>query len=463
MLAATVAVCVLVACGGEQVAGIQGSGAPTAASTPTTVVGTITGFGSIFVDGVEYATSGAQIRIDDQPATESQLRVGQVVTVKGSVNADGTTGTATDVSFSGDVQGAVTQVDVDGGTFVVLGQTVRVTDATLFDEGIQPRGIEGLQTGAVVEVSGFPNAAGELVASRVDFDSAGASLQVKGTVHALDTGARTFRINTLTVDYSGVMPVGTLTNESVVNVQGTMVAATGRLLATRVEVSSGLRTATNEHGQVEGVITSFTSKADFVVNGQRVATDGNTQFELHGLTLAANAVIKAGGTFNSSGVLVASKVEAKPQTASVVRGLVDSVSASSSTLTVLGVNFTTTPTTSFEDKSKQHLRPFRLGDLRTGDYVEVRGTPNPTGSGLRAAIVERDKAEDHSYLQGVAINVAEPNLTVLGITVITNAQTSFPGRADAGTFFREAPNQIVKIRGTLSGGVFVADQIRILH
>jgi hypothetical protein len=82
------AACALVACGGEQVAGIQGTGAPVASGV--TSVGPISGFGSIIQGGVEYQTSGAQIHIDDQPGTEAQLRVGQVITIKGTVNEDGT-------------------------------------------------------------------------------------------------------------------------------------------------------------------------------------------------------------------------------------------------------------------------------------------------------------------------------------------------------------------------------------
>src|SRR5258707_631006 len=68
------AVLLLASCGGStQLAGIQGSGSSIAS-------GPITGFGSIFVNGVEYVTSNAQIRIDDQPGAESQLLAGEVVT-----------------------------------------------------------------------------------------------------------------------------------------------------------------------------------------------------------------------------------------------------------------------------------------------------------------------------------------------------------------------------------------------
>src|SRR3979411_1792526 len=102
------AVLLLAAWGGPpRLAGIQGSGSGGAS-------GPITGFGSIFVNGVEYATSNAQIRIDDQPGAESQLLVGEVVTVTGSVNSDGKTGTATQVTFSSDVAGPTTGVDIAG-------------------------------------------------------------------------------------------------------------------------------------------------------------------------------------------------------------------------------------------------------------------------------------------------------------------------------------------------------------
>jgi len=116
--------------------------------------GPITGFGSIFVNGVEYTTTNAQIRIDDQTGAETELHVGDIVTVNGTVNTDAKTGTATQVTFSGDVAGAVATIDSAGGTFIVLGRTIRVTGSTLFDDNIHPASIAGLQVGTLVEVTG---------------------------------------------------------------------------------------------------------------------------------------------------------------------------------------------------------------------------------------------------------------------------------------------------------------------
>ena len=451
----------LVACGGSTlVAGIEGSGSP----APAAAVGPITGFGSVFVNGVEYGTSNAQILIDNQPGTEAQLHAGQIVTIQGSVNADGTTGTATEVSFSGNVQGPITSIDLVGNTFVVLGQTVRVTGSTLFDENLQATDLTGLQAGTtLVEVSGFTDATGEIVASRIDLKSAGGGLQVEGVVQGLDTTAHTFSINALVVDYSAA--TGTVpTSGSAVEVQGTTLTSAGALLATHLEVLPTLGATANERADLEGIITSFTSTASFVLQGQQVTTDANTQFVLHGITLGLNVEVEVDGTFNASGMLLAKKVEVRPQSASLVRGLVDSVNAASNTLSVLGVNVTTSASTEFDDKSKQHVRLFRLTDLNAGDYVEIHGTENPPGT-LSASILERDNVGNRSYLLGTALNVAEPNFTVLGVTVTTNAQTHFAGPGGsangAATFFSQAANHVVTVRGTFSAGVLTADQVQI--
>jgi hypothetical protein len=446
-----------VSCGGSsntQLTGIQGSGV---------AYGPITGFGSIFVNGVEYTTTSAQIRIDDQSSSEAQLHVGQIVTVKGAVNPDGKTGTAIQVTFNGDVAGAVVQVNAAAGTFIVLGQTVLVTGSTMFDENIQPAGIAGLQAGTLVEVSGFPNAAGQIVASRVQLEPAGKEFKARGVVQTLDTAARTFHLNTLVVDYSAVTPSGTLANGSIVKVKGAGITTTGALLASSVEVTQGFGAAAAAPAEVEGIITSFTSNMDFVLNGQHVTAGANTQFVLNGVTLGVNVRVEVQGSFDSTGTLVATSVEAKADSSSLVRGLVSSVPANNA-LSVLGTTVTTNATTEFQDDSSLKQRPVRFSDLRTGDYIEARGTAAQTG-GLLAKVVVRQPPAALSYLQGTASNLGFNTLTVLGVTVTTTTQTQFSG-ADgatltAGAFFAQAANKTVKVGGTVSGGAFIATQAQI--
>ena len=456
------ALALLTACDGPtQVAGIQGSGL-TVGTTQT--VGPITSFGSIFVNGVEYATSGAQILIDGQPGTETQLETGQIVSVTGTINADGTTGSATEVDFNGNVQGPVTQIDSANNTLTILGQAVQITAATLLDPSIQPADLTGLQLGEVVEVSGFADASGATVASRVDLKASGSALQVRGAVQNLDATGGTFAINSLKVNYSSATVTGMLADGSTIEVHGTTLDPSGALLATHIEVLPGLGTSANQHADLDGIITTFTSSSNFVLLGQQVTTDANTRFILHGATLGLNLEVDVKGAFNASGELLAATVEAKPHSSSYVRGWVESVTASNNTLSVLGVQVVTSRTTELDDRSSQPVRQFRLTDLRIGDYVEVDGAEAPAGT-LNAAVLQRENGNGsgRSYLQGVATALAQPSFTVLGTTVTTTAQTSFVGPGGAATFFAQAANHLVKVSGTFANGALTADQVQILQ
>jgi hypothetical protein len=100
----------LAGCGGS-----GGSDAPASPITPSatsqTTVGQITGFGSIYVNGIEFDTVGASYEVDDAVASDDDaLAVGMVVKVEGSVNADGRTGTALKVEYDDDVEGVIEQL-----------------------------------------------------------------------------------------------------------------------------------------------------------------------------------------------------------------------------------------------------------------------------------------------------------------------------------------------------------------
>jgi len=290
-------------------AGIQGTGR----ARTVIAYGPITAFGSIFVDGVEYSLDNASISVNGQPATASQLEVGQIVTVQGVRAPNASTGAAASVSFAADVIGPVSQLDVGGHTLTVLGQTVRIDGATLLGAGIQGGTFAGLQPGAMVQVSAFEDATGDLHASRIDLLAGSAPLQVKGTVEALDPSAHTFKLNELTVDYSGVeVSGGKLVNGTIATVQANESPAGTVLYASQVRLSSGLGGTAQQQGELEGLVTSMTSPQSFIVAGQTVQTDTGTHFVLHGQTLAPNLAVKIHGGFTAAGVLLADQVEAMP-------------------------------------------------------------------------------------------------------------------------------------------------------
>ena len=291
-------------------AGIQGTG-----RMAMIAVGPITATGpgnSISVAGITYGLSQAQIKIDGTPAQATQLRVGQIVTVQGTSLGNGT-GNASSATFKGSVVGPIDQIDVAGGTFTVLGQTVIVDAATLFGDEIQPAALGALTVGTGVEVSAFATASGQLQASRVDLQTAGAPLQVQGTVQALNSGSQTFQISSLTVDYGQAAVTGPLANGNTVTVVATESPSAGTLHATNVQASNGVGGAAGIGGQIEGLITSVQSQSSFYVGSQLVVTNSTTGIVLHGGTLAPNLAVKVVGNFDSSGALVAKSVHSAAQ------------------------------------------------------------------------------------------------------------------------------------------------------
>lgn len=468
----------LVACGGGGGGGDDNSSNPPAGgggNPPPTggidgvgrSIGSITGFGSIIVNGVKFSTTSASFRIEDSPGSESELEVGDVVEIEGKISDDGTTGTAETVSFNDSVEGPVSDVSLATGTLVVLGQTVRVTGTTVFDDSFSTPSLAGISAGSVVEVSGFPDADGAIVATRIEPKPAGGEYEVYGVVSSLDTSARRFNLSTTVVSYaSATLSNGSPANGACVEVKGSAFSG-GVLTATRVEVKSCNGTVANgDRGEIEGIVTRFVSASDFSIGTRAVATTSSTTYEGGTASdLRLNVKIEAEGSFNAAGVLVAKKIEFKKETSARLLGTVDSINAASASVSVFGVTVLTGAGTSFEDKSDADQRPFGFADLRTGDYLEIRGFEEATARTMTAVLVEREDVESRRELQGTATNVAQPNLLVLGVSVATTGSTQYRDVNDtaisAATFFARAGNRLVKVRGSWNGSTFTAEEAEL--
>jgi len=447
--------------GDNQVSGIDRGGI-------TIAQGPINGFGSVIVNGVRYSTAGARITIDDQPGVESGLRVGQVVRVEGRLDAGGTTGTATTISYDDDVEGPIQSIEAGADTLVVLGQTVKVGPSTSFDDRISTRSLAGLAVGDRIEVSGLVNAAGVIEATRIELKAASSAVELKGTATSVDTVARRLRINGQQVDYSTAQlsnfPSGQPANGDLVEVKGS-VNGSGVLVATRIERrSASLAGTTDDSAEIEGLVTRFVSAADFDVSGQRITTTAGTVYEGGtAANLALDANVEVEGGFDATGRVVARKVQFRQESDVELAGPVEAVNPSAGTLVVLGATVRTTPLTRYEDQSSADVERFSLADLRVGDYVEVRAYRD--ASGLVATLLERDDLESGVELQGPATSVAAPNLVVGGVSVTTDSRTEFRnndgGSITAAAFFAAAPGREVKVRGALVGNVVLAERAEL--
>lgn len=308
----TLAAIAVAACGGSgtQTAGIDRGGV----ATPVSVVGPITGFGSIVVNGVHYNVDKASVVVDGDPATASDLELGQVVTVVGERDASGSTGTANQVLFQTNVRGPISALNTAASEITVLDQTVIADSSTVFDLAGVPDSFGSLRVGDLVAVSGFVSAHGAINATRIQSVMASNGLLAYGVVSNLDTAMLRFTLGSLVVDYSQAGLIegfanGGPSNGDRVLVRGTSTAPSGALLAGEVRRAEEEEAPAGNEAEVEGLITRFASATDFDVGGRPVTTTSATTYQGGAASaLALNVKVEVEGSVNASGVIVAAQI-----------------------------------------------------------------------------------------------------------------------------------------------------------
>jgi hypothetical protein len=132
----------LASCGGG--GGSAAAPDPTTPSGPASTTlsassGEITAFGSVFVNGHEFSTQGAQITDNDTGAAvadASALEVGMSVDVKplAATALDAATPQAAEIRLHPLARGYVDATDTTASTLTVMGQAVQLTSATNFSD-----------------------------------------------------------------------------------------------------------------------------------------------------------------------------------------------------------------------------------------------------------------------------------------------------------------------------------------
>jgi len=469
LLVAAAIVALTVSCGGG------GSSANNSSSGMSTVMstGVITGFGSIFVNGIHFQTSSATIRKNGQVVDQSQLAVGEVARIKGQANESDETGNAEEVDVDESVVGPISGIDTTNGLVTVLAQTVKINGGTSFSKDIQPADITGLKVGDTIRVDGMYDSAGMIVATRIEHGSASAPFQVVGTVSGLNSASHTFMINALIVDYTSAtlsgFASGGPSNGDTVEVQGTSFNATAKTLTatTVARMQSDQEEAGDETDiEREGLITRFVSATDFDVAGKPVTTTSSTVYKNGSASdLGLNVKVEVEGMLNSSNVLVASVVRFEHNGSVELQSQVTAVNATAGTLTLLGVSITVNSMTRFEDDSAAQIQNFNLSNVSVGDTIKVRGYESPAGSGMVLATrLEREPPSATVIVEGPFMAATSPNFTVLGITIDASSAVIDSGEDSTLTlaeFLTKAVGHSVKVEGTLSGTVIAASRIRI--
>jgi len=395
----------LVACGG-------GSSSNSTQNESTTS-GPITSFGSIYVNGVEYETSGADVYIEDELASEDDLRVGMMVTI-----VEDASGGAASVHHDDDLEGIVNANNIAAGattgTMDVMGQTVTVTAGTIFESDVAAITDAGMiAAGNIVEVSGHSTGTGLITATRLEVKavdlaayliSHSEGVELKGVVENHSAGTSKFDIGSMTIDYSGATLsdlTGGISDGIYVEVKSTAGIVGGDLIASRVEReddgSIDHEGAEDDEYEIHGMVMEMSADT-ITVDSQVVTITAETEFD-DGVRadIVVGVMVEVEGYFNAAGDLIAKQIELEDQEATTeMSGTVASMTSSAPNVgtvtlqdgTVILVNEETLMHDS-RDVGMMADTAFNLQDLAAGDYIEVHVFDNGDGT-FTATKLERD-------------------------------------------------------------------------
>ena len=453
--AALVLSALIVACGG----GGGGGGSLAGGGIGGTGItrGSVTGFGSVFVNGVEFETDGASRTVDDVITTsdgtddDTVLGIGMVVTITGTVNADGVTGTAESIEYDNDVEGPVAAApveDLDGvtKTFDIFNITVVVDrNSTVFEK----TDFDGLAKNDLLAVSGYFDADG-LLATRVEKRPGGSNVEIKGEVSGFN-GTDEFDLGSIRIKFDGMtvfedLPGDTVKNGQYVEVGGVLETATS-IAASRIEREDEGFGDNVDEISLEGIVTKYNGISDFRVAGQPVdASKATFEPGLLSTSIADGDQVEVEGSI-VNGILKAEEVEQRGGDVRVSATVVSKNStAGMVTLRVVSgqpsLTVTTNTQTQIEDK-RDEQKPFGISNINAGDYLNIEGYVDGNGN-IVAAQIEREEP-DSIELRGPADvpptfggNFAG-TVSIFGIAILTNNNTEFEDDSEASidgdTFF----------------------------
>ncbi|AZN36442.1 DUF5666 domain-containing protein [Iodobacter ciconiae] len=296
----------LYACGGG-----SGGSLTTVATIPIAISGgayaqgTVTGFGSVIIDGVTLDDSSASFKVEQDPSatttgTSNDIKLG--MKVESDQGSDDKIKTLTALP---EVYGKISELQAGIG-FKLAGQTVKVSvdvaAPTVF-EGASV--LADLLVGDIVEVHGSRDATGAIVASRIERKDPASAVMVRvvGAVSALDNIAKTLVLSGLTVNFSSakLRPEGVLLengqliaawSDQAVSTSGVMIAKAVKVK--KPQAGDGLKM------QIGGLIAGLDSKAVSFKIGEVLVDASKARFESGVLAELANGkAVRVGGVWQT--------------------------------------------------------------------------------------------------------------------------------------------------------------------
>lgn len=389
----------LIACGGGGGGGGGSSSAPPPApplsppvsSAPTSYAhGSISGFGSIIVNGVRYDDSRATVKdSEDSLVKNSDLKLGMIVDVLADQVQTSSRGIktaiASQINYRSELEGPVSSMN--GNQLSILGQTVVINAATVFEEDRAAT----LQVGKVLEVYGLRDANGHLLASRIEIENdLDDPFKLQGTISSLNAASGTFKLGHAELDYRQIQnSLAPLANGEIVRVRLARTPnASGQWPVTSLKKATPVSTlapigpgSTGVRTDLEGYITAMESATRFVVHG--IVVDAS-QVRKMPAGLGVGSLIEVEGLL-SQGILQADEVELEQRISQdsglEIEGIITRLNPDNKTFEVRGVTV---------DYSNSRFEDGTVNQLAVGVEVEIKGSLASDGVTIKATLIEFD-------------------------------------------------------------------------
>jgi Domain of unknown function (DUF5666) len=457
----------LLSCAGGTDTGVGSGG--TGISNPGIQYGTVSGFGSVIVEGNRYDESSATVVWDivpgtSTPASVTDLRLG----MQTLINFD-TAEKAQSISVRPEVIGLVEQKLSASGvvSVIVAGQTVRASALTAYGttlDGLDD--ISDLAVGDRVEIHGQHDASGAITATRIERIDLSAAIYTKvaGTITELSGNltANTLaaKVGNLWIDIqsTAVSSGTTLIVGQRLIAWSASAPVVGRLNASNIRIEAIANSTDSRPLRAGGIVRSLnTTSKQFRVGAVTVDYSVSTFINGSITDLSDGRAIRAKGSL-SNGIFKATDIsylrdieEGKLELKGVITDFVSSQ------------NFRVRGNLIKMQTGAQYLNGSQTS-LVNGALVEVEGVL--VNGVLQASKLEFESTSDdrtRAFL-GV-VSSLDSNLrtfSLLGGKVSYSASTVFKNVGSGSSFASAADlanGKIIEVRGAFANGTFIATEI----
>ncbi|MFH6954174.1 DUF5666 domain-containing protein [Pseudoalteromonas sp. XMcav1-K] len=389
----------------------------------TQTIGTVSGFGSLYVNGVRYNTDNADFTINGQPGSEDAIRLGDRVVLSGLTNNQGRF-IANSVNYEATATGHIQHIDYANETITVHGQTFVLTGESNLEEVT----FDALKQGDFVEISAVYSEQSGFLISKLERKDDEDTLSLTAKVTALDSVNNTLTINDTTFDTSNVTVPPELAVGDIVEIEFNQLNDVN--VITDIEIGHY-----DEQDGVsvilDGPIVNVTDSSITIANTQVLIND-DTDFEDISLAQLANGTRVVVEAIIIDNQHIAEEIALYVSADSDIEGVITDIDLALNNITVNEREYTITPFTLFDDESGADDKQLALSSLGIGDFVEIDFYNDDNGNAFVTKLEREEQPEndDDISISGKVsnINLDTNTFNVSGITVFVNASSDLENR-----------------------------------